>query len=249
MANETLEGAIDQQAEVAEPTQDIEGEKQTEQQDTSTVEDITKTEVFRKALDKALGKGLESINRQLSERDKSLTAKNAELEEAKKTSERQLEDLQGELEDMRSEHQEALKALDDDDVKKSYTDRGTLRKREREAARREKDAEDKLGKAEKLVYNQGLEAKAKVLHEETGIPVKELNECQTEDEMEVKALRYRLTHPEEKKAEEPKKEDESPKFDSGASSGSGGMPERPTAEQLERMSPEQYAKWAKERYK
>jgi len=229
MANETLEGAIDQQAEVAEPTQDIEGEKQTEQQDTSTVEDITKTEVFRKALDKALGKGLESINRQLSERDKSLTAKNAELEEAKKTSERQLEDLQGELEDMRSEHQEALKALDDDDVKKSYTDRGTLRKREREAARREKDAEDKLYKAEMLVYKQGLEAKAKTLHDETGIPVKELNGCNTEDEMEVKALRYRLTHSDENKDED---KEELSKFDSLKSSGRQDLSGLSTEERL-----------------
>jgi len=236
MTNETLEGAIDQQAEVVEPTQDTEGEKQTEQQDTSTVEDFTKTEVFRKALDKALGKGLESINRQLSERDKALTAKNAELEEAKKTSERQLEDLQGELEDMRSEHQEALRALDDDDVKKSYTDRGTLRKRERDAARREKDAEDKLFKAEKLVYNQGLEAKAKALHEETGIPVKELNGCDTENDMEVKALRYRLTHPEENKNDD---KEELPKFDSGASSGrqdlSGLSTEERLIKALERM--------------
>ena len=118
---------------------------------------------------------------------------------------------------MRAEHQDAIKALDDDDIKKSYTDRGTLRKREREAARREKDAEDKLFKAEKLVYQQGLEAKAKLLHEETSIPVKDLDECQTEDEMEVKALRYRLSHPDGEKAKA--KEEESPEFDSVASSG------------------------------
>ena len=245
-----LEGAKVPQAEVEDLTPPEEGEKQTKPKEEPTVGKSYTEEEFRHELDKALGKGLESINRQLSQRDKALAAKNAELEEVKKTSSRQLEDLQADLEDMKTEHQQALKALDDPDIKTAYTDRATLKKREREAARREKDAEDKLYKAELLVFQQGLEAKAKILNEETGIPIKELDDCKTEDEMEVKALRYRLSHPDEKKAKEPEeKEEEPPKFDSGASSGSGGMPERPTTEQLERMTPEQFAKWAKERYK
>ena len=214
-----LEGAKVPEVEVAEPTQEKEGAKQTEPKEKPTVGKTYTEENFRHELDKALGKGLESINRQLSERDKALTAKNTELEEFKKTSSRQLEDLQADLEDMKNEHQQALKAVDDPDIKSTYTDRATLRKREREAARREKDAEDKLYKAEMLVYQQGLEAKAKILHGETGIPVKELDECKTEDEMEVKALRYRLVHPDGKKAEETEKEEEPPKFDSSLSSG------------------------------
>jgi len=217
MGNE-LEGAKDPQVEVVEPTQETEVGNQTKPEAQPTV---GKT-YTQEELDKAVGKGLESINRQLSEKNKALSAKEAELEEAKKTSTRQLEDLQGELEDIRAEHLEAIKALDDDDVKKSYTDRATLRKREREAARREKDAEDKLYKAEMLVFKQGLEAKAKILHEETGIPIKELDECQTEDEMEVKALRYRLTHPEGEKAKDDD-DDKSPKFDSGLSSGKADL--------------------------
>uniref|UniRef100_A0A6M3IPD3 Scaffolding protein n=1 Tax=viral metagenome TaxID=1070528 RepID=A0A6M3IPD3_9ZZZZ len=213
-----LEGATAPEAEVVKTTQGTEEEKQTEPKEESTVERT----YTQKELDKALGKGLESINRQLSEKNKALAAKEAELEETRKTSTRKLEDLQGELEDIRDEHQQAIKALDDDDVKKSYTDRATLRKREREAARREKDAEDKLSKAETLVYKQGLEAKAKLLHEETGIPVKELVECETESEMEVKALRYQLTHPTGEKAKDDG-EDKSPKFDSGLSSGKADL--------------------------
>lgn len=223
-----LEGTQAPEAEVAKPTQETEGEKQTEQGNESTVEKTyTQSE-----LDKALGKGLESINRQLSERNKALAAKNTELEDFKKTSSRQLEDLQADFDDTKSEHQEAIKALDDPDIKTSYTDRTSLRKREREAARREKDAEDKLNKAEKLVFQQGLEAKAKILHEETGIPVKELDECKTDDEMEVKALRYRLTHPTENKAEEDG--EESPKFDSNASSGGTNLSNLSSEERLER---------------
>jgi len=234
--------------EVAEFTQETEETKQTEQKVESTVDDITKTPEFRRELDKALGKGLESMNKQLSQRDKALAAKNTELEEFKKTSSAQIEDLQSDLEDVRNEHKEALKALDDPDIKDAYTNRTTLKKREREAARREQVAEDKLHKAEMLIFQQGLEAKAKILHEETGIPVKELEGCKTEDEMEVKSLRYKLTHSDEKKVEAPK-EEEPPKFNSGASSSGGGMPERLTSEQLEKMTPEQYAKWSANRYK
>jgi len=217
MGNE-LEGAKDPQVEVGEPTPEKEEGNQTKPEVQPTV---GKT-YTQEELDKAVGKGLESINRQLSEKSKALVAKNAELEDFKKTSTRQLEDLQADLEDMKSEHQESLKALDDPDIKASYTDRATLRKREREAARREKDAEDKLYKAEVLVFKQGLEAKAKILREETGIPIKELDECQTEDEMEVKALRYRLTHPGGEKANDDD-DDKSPKFDSGLSSGKADL--------------------------
>ena len=242
MGNE-LEGVKDPQAEVVESTPE-EGTTPTTPKGEPTVgKTYTQSE-----LDKALGKGLESINKQLSLRDKALAAAKTELEEVRSTSTAQIEDLKSDLEDTQDEHRQALKALDDPDIKTSYTDRSAMRKREREAARREKTAEDKLHKAEKLVYQQGLEAKAKVLHEETGIPLKELSDCKTDDEMEVKSLRYQISHPDGKKAEEPQGKEEQ-KFDSGASSGSGGMPEHPTVEQMENWSDAQFAKWAASRYK
>jgi len=228
MGQDELEGAKVPEAEVAEPTQE-EGEKQTTPKEKPTV---GKT-YTQEELDKAVGKGLDSINRQLSEKAKALAAKDAELAEFKKTSSRQLEDLQADFEDMRKEHDEALKAVDDPDIKTSYTDRATLRKREREASRREKDAEDKLYKAEMLIFQQGLEAKAKILHEETGIPVKELEDCKTEDEMEVKSLRYRLTHPDGEKAKDADDE-KPPKFDSGLSSGKGDLSGLSTEDRLAR---------------
>jgi len=205
-----LEGVNNPQAEVVEPTQ-VEGAEPTTLEGEPTVEKTyTQSEH-----DKALGKGLESMNKQLSLRDKALAAKTIELEELRATSTAKIEDLQANFEDAQEEHRQALKAMDDPDIKASYTDRTAMRKREREADRREKDAGTKLEKAEKLVYQQGLEAKAKVLHEETGIPLKELDECKTDDEMEVKSLRYQISHPNEKKQEEEQ-------FDSGQQGGGGG---------------------------
>ena len=206
-----LEGVKDPQAEGAEPTQE-EGTTPTTPEGEPTVEKTyTQSE-----LDKAIGKGLESTNKQLSLREKAIATLTAELDELKSTSTAKIEDLQSNLEDIQDEHRDALKAVDDLDIKASYTDRTAMRKREREVARQEKIAEDKLKKAETLVYKQGLEAKAKLLHEETGIPLKELDECKTDDEMEVKSLRYQLSHPNEK----PQEKEES-KFDSGISSGGG----------------------------
>jgi len=237
-----LEEVKDPQAEVAKSTPETEGVELTQAEGEPTV---GKT-YTQKDFDKALGKGLESTNRLLSLRDKAITAKTAELEELKSTLSAQIEDLKAELGDSQDEHREALKALDDPDIKTSYTDRIVLKKREREAARQEKTATDKLYKAEKLVHSQGLEAKAKVLHEETGVPLEDLKGCETDDEMEVKALRYQVTKAIEQK---PPQEQEEEKFLSGASSGSGGMPTHPTVEQMEKWTPEQFAKWAESRYK
>ena len=76
---------------------------------------------------------------------------------------------------------------------------------------------------------------------EIGIDPDELESCQTEEEMEVNALRFKLT-----KEPEVKETEKTPKFDLGVSSG-GGLPAHPTAEQLEAWSPEQYAVWWKSR--
>ena len=235
-----LEGA-ETKVEVVESTSEEKGAEPTTPKAEPTVGKTYTEKDFRHELDKALGKGLESINKQLSLREKALVAKSAELEEFKSTSSAKLEDLKDELEDTRKEHDQALKTLNDSDVREAYMDRATLRKREREAARRETDAENKLKKAEKLIHNQGLEAKAKILHEETGIPLKEIAECETEADMEVKSLRYKLSHPDEKETEKPQ-ETETPKFDSGTSSGGGG---KPTMQQMENWTDEQYAEWAK----
>ena len=239
-----LEGAEVLQAEEVEPTLK-EGAKPTPPEGEPTVEKTYTEKEFRHEVDKAVGKGLESTNRQLSLRKKEVETAKAELEEYKSTTSAQIDDLRAEHEDRIREHEEALRAVDDETIKKSYTDRISLAKREREAARKEKTASDKLFKAETLVHQTGLEAEAKILSEETGIPIKDLEDCNTKDEMQVKALRYQLKQP----AKEKPQETEEPKFDSGTSSGSGGMPEHPTIEQMEKWTPDQFAKWAESRYK
>jgi len=249
MVTKELEGESPQ-VEGAEPTPGMEGAEPTQPQGDATVGKTYTEKDFRRALDTALGKGLESTNKQLSLRKKEAEAAKVELAEYKATATTQLEDLRAELEERAREHDEALRAAEDDTIRKSYTDRTALAKKEREATRREKAAEEKLYKAERLVYVAGMEkladSKVKELKEagyDTQELQKQLEDCNTEDEIEIVALRYQLSRM-------PKKTEPQglPKFDSGASSGAGGLPEHPTTEQMERWTPEQYAKWANKRY-
>ena len=253
---EKLEGVKSLQIEGAETTPEKEEIKPTPPKGEPTVEKTYTEKEFRAELDRALGKGLESTNRQLSLQKKEVATAKAALEEYKATTTAQLDDLRAELEDRAREHAEALKAVDDDTIRKSYTDRTALAKREREAARREKVIEDKLYKAEMLVHNTGLEKLAGIKvkeFKEAGYDTKDLEKelegCNTEDEIEIASLRYQLSRAPGKKAESQKEgEEETPKFLGGAPSGGGGMPEHPTVEQMEKWTDEQFAKWAAKRY-
>jgi len=242
VTKEKLEGK-EPQVEGAEPTPEQEGAEPTKPEGDTTVGKTYTEAEFRKELDKALGKGLESTNRQLSLRKKETDAAKAELEEYKATTTAQLDDLRADLEDRIREHEEALKAVDDETIRKSYTDRVALNKKERGTARREKDAEAKLLKAEKLVFEAGLEkladSKVKELKElgyDTKDLVKALEDCKNEYEIENTALRYQLTRT-PKKVEPQKEEEETPKFDSGRS-GSGSS--EISAEWAEKASMEDY---------
>jgi len=225
MTTKKLEGK-EPKVEGIESTPKQEGADSTQPKGETTV-DITKTDEFRRELDKALGKALESTNRQLSLRKKETDDAKSETEELRSTTTAQLDELHAELEDRIRAHDEALEAVDDDTIRKSYTDRISLSKKEREADRREKTAEERLKKAEKLVYDTGLEkladGKMKDLRKE-GYDVseellKEIEGCENEYEIEIATLKYRISNVPAEKKEPQEKED---KFDSGI--GSGGKP-------------------------
>lgn len=201
---------------------------------------ITETPEFRKALDKALGKGLESTNRQLSLQRQAAEAAKAEAEEHKAN----VSAIEAELQDLQRQHDELVEQqfADDPEARRAYTDRRAIADERRKLAKKTAEVERKLYEAEKLAWSVSMARKADTLVKETGIDPKELEDCQTEEEMEVKALRFKLTKEPEKEA------DKTPKFDSGVSSG-GGMPTHPTIEQLDKMSPAQYAEWYKSRKK
>lgn len=228
------------------PTSEEKGEESTQPSDESTVGRSYTEEEFRRELDKALGKGLESTNKQLSKHRQEAKASQAKNEEHEAT----IAALNAELEDLRKEQEELASSQfeNDPEARQAYVNRRNIAEERRKLAREKAETERKLYQAEKLVFQSGLEKKADQLVKETGIDRGDLEDCNTEDEMEVKALRHQVKMATQQKPSG-SKEPEKSEFDSDASSDSGGMPEHPTPEQLEKISLEQFAKWAERRYK
>ena len=115
------------------------------------------------------------------------------------------------IQSLKEEMARLADASEDPDVKKSYISRMASLEREMKIKQKEAEAERKLYEAEMIAWSARMAQRATALTKETGIDVKELEDCKTEEEMEVKALRFQLG--------KPKQEEKPPKF---ASPGSGG---------------------------
>lgn len=213
----TVEGA-QPQTEVAEPTAETKETKPTEEKVEPTVH-ITESPEFRTALDKALGKSTESLNKQVTLSKQGETAAKAETKAANASVaviEGEVKDLQVALDDLVSKQ-----FADDDEGRKAYIDRRAIADERKEAAKKLAEAEGKLFEAGQKEQKLGMAIKAKAVMEETGVPLEEIENCTTEADIEVKGLRYQMA----KKSEEPEAKEsekkEPKKFDSLTSTGSG----------------------------
>jgi len=182
---------------------------------------------------RAVSKGLESIQKQLDLRNAEVRKADSQL----KSKEADLKALQEDLAELQK-----LK-LDDPELMETYTSRKAIRDAQREVDRARAELEDQRYEAEMAMWRQRMDARAIELAKETGIDINEFVGCHTEEEMEVKALRWEKAH------KLPVKEEVKPlKFDTGISSGAT-VPTHPSIEQLEKMTPKEYAEWYKARQK
>ena len=156
---------------------------------------------------RAVSKGLESIQRQLDLRN--AEAKKAESQV--KSKEADLKALQEDLTELQK-----LK-LDDPELMETYTSRKAIRDAQREVDKAKAELEDQRYEAEMQQWKARMDARAIELVKETGIDINEFVGCHTEEEMEVKALRW-----EKARKVSAKEEEKPPKFDSGMRSGGGG---------------------------
>ena len=156
---------------------------------------------------RAVSKGLESIQRQLDLRN----AETRKAESQLKSKEADLKAAQEDLAELKD-----LK-LDDPEFRETYTSKKAIRDAQREVDRAKAELEDQRYEAEMQQWKVRMDAKAIELVKETGIDINEFVGCHTEEEMEVKALRW-------EKANKSAKETGTPKFDSGVGSGGGGVP-------------------------
>lgn len=198
-------------AEGVKDTPKLEDKKLTQKEVKPTV-GIEETEEFRTALDKALGKSLKSTNQQLTLLKLAAEAAKSEVEQHKASN----AVLELELRDLQKQHDEivTLQFADDPDAKKTYLDKKALAIEKRQVSIDKAAAEKKLYEAEKKVDAVNKARRADELVKETNIELSELESCQTEEEMEIKALRFQLSN-------KGKKEDkDSPNFDPAVSDSS-----------------------------
>jgi len=186
-----------------------EGAEPTQPEKEPTVKTYTEEDFQR-----AVSKGLESITRQLDLQRAEASKHRAEAESHKAA----LTAVQTELQEIQSQFDDlANRQFEDPEDKRAYLaslqDRRALAKEKARIALEKAEAEAKLYDAEKLAWQVRMTQRASELVRETGIDLAELESCQTEEEMEVKALRFKL----EQGVKEPEKETQ--KFDSLAGQG------------------------------
>ena len=152
-------------------------------------------------------------DRQLSMQKTEATKAKTDAERAAKKSERlesDLQSLQKELDNLATKQ-----FADDPEARQAYIDRHSLAKERREIELAKRESEDKLYESEKLAWQVKMDRRADELRKEYGISLEDLSGSLSEEEMEVRALKYQLNKP---------KPEESPiqKFDSHLSTGIGG---------------------------
>lgn len=204
-----------------------EGEKPTIPAEKPAVS-ITETKEFQKALQTAVSKGLESIDKQLSIRGAEAKAAKAETEMLKAAQAKYEADFRelAEERDRLTEEQFA----DDPAALKGYKDSRAIALREKRVKLREEEQNLIAIKQEAHKLSLQLGEVRDELLKKHKVPRKVLEVCQSEEQMREIAKDF----PEI--AEEPPKEEKTPKFDSTISSGGGG---KLTPEAIKGMSPQE----------
>ena len=181
----------------------VEGaEKPTELETKPTVE---QTEESRTAFDKALGKGLESVNRQLSLQQAETKAAKAEVEmlkTAQQNYEEQLRELQVEAEKQFADDPEALKG---------YRNTKVIEMKEKRSSLKAAELERKEAELEGLRWAIEMHQEADRIQKERQVPRDVLESCTSKEQMGKIAQSFPEIKPDGGK--------EKPKFDSLRPSG------------------------------
>ena len=188
MADETLVGGIPKVEGAEKPT-------------TLTAEPTIKT-YTQKELDEAVGKGRASTQQQLSLSQAEIKKIQAGL----KVKEADLKSLQEDFAEL-----ERLQTFDEE-TKEAYINKKALRETQRGIAKAKADLEDQRYELEHKEWQLAMDKKAQELVAETGIDINEFVGCVTQEEMEVKALRFNIA-----KSKEPK----TPQFNAIVPGGGG----------------------------
>jgi len=194
--------------EVVEPTPNVEEKTPTQEEKKTTVGKTYTEKEFRKELDKAVGKGLSTLQQQLSLVKGELSEKHTLLSEKDVA----IANLTDDLRDEQEAHKKLVSKIEDPESLEGYKDRRKLEQLEKDLRRKEAN----IIKVET----------AHRLSSKYDIPYGELMSCATPSDMYDKAMelivnKAKITEPElPKEPEEPAPEPETPPqtFDAGVSS-------------------------------
>lgn len=162
---------------------------------------------------KALSKSTSSFEKNVSLAKQGETAAKADAEQHKST----ISVLEAKIDDVEKRFEElVIKQADDPDAaRKAYTDRRSIAEERRTVAKDKADVEKKVYDSEMDTWRKTMDVKARELVLESGIDINDFVGCQTEEEMEVKSLRFQIS----KGVKEP--ESKQPKFDPAVSQVTG----------------------------
>jgi len=174
---------------------------------------------------RAVSKGLANIQKQLDLQRTEAQKAASQL----KVKEADLKTLQEDLAEL-----ENLK-LDDPDFRETYTSQKTIREAQRKVDVKMAELEAMRDEINTQQWRTRMDKKGAELVKETGIDIDEFVGCQTEEEMEIKALRFLVS----KKTEEPKKPEKTRFVNLGDG---GGIIEKSEEERLKERYPSMYPK-------
>jgi len=194
---ENLKG-VTPAVEVTTPTPEVEVGKATQPEGEPTV-GITETPEFRKELDRALGKGLESTNRQLSIQKATADAMKAEAEMLKATQAKYKEDI----ESMEREIEKLAEArfMDDPDALKGYKNSRAIELKEKQVRLKEEKLNLVEAEQEAFRYALRMNEKANDLQKKHNVPREVLEACTSEEQMEKIAQSFPEIKPDDGKGE------------------------------------------------
>ena len=226
MVTEQKQGTVDEE----QGTQPAPPEGKSEAPDSEDTQATARTyteEDFQRAVSKAT----QSKDKQLGMKASEAKKFQSEAEAANA----ELLTLNTDLEDMRKQIDELSEQRfsDDPDALNAYRSKRELDRQRADLKKREAEAEKKLYDAEMLAWSTRMAQKAAELHQETGVPVDDLKNCATEDEMEAKALRW-----EKQQKNQPPSDPDTPTFattDTGAGRGGARTLEERVDARLRRL--------------
>jgi len=175
----------------------------------------------QKQLDEAVGKGRATTQSQLSVSQAETSAIKAREESVIAELASYRTSTEEDIRRLETAHEELIaQNFEDPDERKKYLasvkGNRAATERERRVTKREVDVEQRHLMNEREAGQVLMNRKIDDIIKETGIAREDLKDCQTVADVEVKGLRFQMANP------TVKKEEETPQFETGISSGSGG---------------------------